>query len=58
LSEVQSLRNCVSRSSVGYLTHLEALRYCQVGNFLKVPAFPIWVLGSTSHFTVLFSLDR
>lgn len=46
------------RSSVGYLTHLESLRYCEAGDFYKVPIFPIWVIGSTSHFTVLFALDR
>jgi ubiquitin carboxyl-terminal hydrolase MINDY-3/4 len=46
------------RSSVGYLTHLESLRYCQAGDFYKVPIFPVWVIGSASHFTVLFALDR
>jgi ubiquitin carboxyl-terminal hydrolase MINDY-3/4 len=46
------------RSSVGYLTQLESLRYCQAGNFYKVPIFPVWVIGSLSHFTVLFALDR
>lgn len=30
----------------------------QVGSFYKIPQFPIWVVGSTSHFTVLFSMDR
>jgi hypothetical protein len=39
------------------LTLLEALRYVQVGDFLKKPEYPIWVVGSTSHFTVLFALD-
>jgi hypothetical protein len=46
------------RSAIGYLTHLEALRYCQVGNHYKTPKFPIWVIGSSSHFTVLFSLEK
>ena len=46
------------RSSIGYLTHLESLRYCQAGDFYKVPLYPIWVVGSSSHFTVLFALDR
>lgn len=45
------------RPAVGYLTHLEALRLCQVGAFYKMPEYPIWVLGSSSHFTVLFSFD-
>eukprot|EP00644_Phytophthora_capsici_P012343 jgi/Phyca11/121901/e_gw1.46.162.1 len=42
---------------VGYLTQLEALRYCQVGSYYKSPQFPVWVLGSSSHFSVGFALD-
>lgn len=45
------------RSEVGYLTLLEALRFCQVGENLKCPKFPIWVIGSESHTTLLFSPD-
>ena len=45
------------QSEVGYLTLLEALRFCQVGENLKCPKFPIWVLGSESHTTLLFSTD-
>ena len=52
------VKGICQRSSVGYLTHLESLRYCQVGNFYKVPLFPVWVVGSSSHFTVLFAIDR
>jgi hypothetical protein len=52
------VRGVRRRSSIGYLSQLEALRYCQVGSLLKVPVLPIWVLGSASHFTTLFSLDR
>lgn len=47
-------RGIQRRPAVGYLTQLEALRYCEVGGFYKNPRFPIWVIGSTSHFTVLF----
>eukprot|EP00898_Chlorokybus_atmophyticus_P008061 jgi/Chlat1/8256/Chrsp78S00625 len=42
--------------AVGFLTLLESLHYCTVGNYLKRPAWPIWVLGSESHYTVLFAL--
>lgn len=42
------------RPNVGYLSQLESLRYCEVGGYYKSPLFPIWVIGSTSHFTVLF----
>jgi hypothetical protein len=30
------------------------MRYCEVGGYYKTPRFPIWVVGSTSHFTVMF----
>lgn len=47
-------RGIQSRPDLGYLSQLEALRYCEVGGYYKSPNFPIWVVGSTSHFTVLF----
>ena len=47
-------RGIQSRPAIGYLTQLEALRYCESGGYYKSPLFPIWVVGSTSHFTVLF----
>ena len=47
-------RGIQSRPAVGYLSQLEALRYCEVGGYYKSPKFPIWVVGSTSHFTVMF----
>lgn len=50
------LRGLKERNEIGYLTHLESMRYCQVGCFYKVPVYPIWLVGSSSHFTVLFSL--
>lgn len=52
------LKGVSHQSDIGYLTQLEALRYCQVGSYLKFPLYPIWVIGSSSHFTVLFSLNR
>lgn len=51
------LRGVPKQSSVGFLTLLEALRYCQVGTFLKNPVYPIWVVGSETHLTVLFSTE-
>ena len=47
-------RGLQSRPAIGYLTQLEAMRYLEVGGFYKTPRFPIWVIGSTSHFTVMF----
>ncbi len=37
-----------------YLSQLEALRYLEVGTHYKRPRFPIWIIGSSSHFSVLF----
>ncbi|ESW15525.1 hypothetical protein PHAVU_007G079400 [Phaseolus vulgaris] len=42
---------------VGFLTLLESLNFCKVGQHLKSPKWPIWVVGSESHYTVLFALD-
>jgi len=30
------------------------MRYLEVGGYYKTPRFPIWVIGSSSHFTVMF----
>lgn len=51
------LRGVQQRVRVGYLTQLEALRYCQVGAFFKSPEAPVWVIGSASHFSVGFAMD-
>eukprot|EP00035_Acanthoeca_spectabilis_P009958 m.175295 g.175295 ORF g.175295 m.175295 type:complete len:467 (+) comp14888_c0_seq1:39-1439(+) len=51
------LRGVSAQPEIGYLTILEQLRYVSVGSFLKNPRHPIWLLGSETHFTVLFSLD-
>ncbi|XP_055833500.1 uncharacterized protein LOC129902324 [Solanum dulcamara] len=42
---------------VGFITLLESLNFCKVGLHLKCPTWPIWVVGSESHYTVLFALD-
>ena len=41
---------------VGYLSELETLRYVTVGNILKFPSLPLWIVGSPTHYTVLFGL--
>jgi len=58
LSEDLHCHGIQSRPAIGYLSILEALRYCEVGGYYKSPLFPIWVIGSTSHFSVLFGDDR
>ncbi|PFX20022.1 Protein FAM188A [Stylophora pistillata] len=52
------LRGIPKQSSIGFLTLLEAHRYCEVGNFLKSPMYPIWLLASETHLTVFFSQER
>eukprot|EP00092_Neocalanus_flemingeri_P068943 GFUD01084361.1.p1 GENE.GFUD01084361.1~~GFUD01084361.1.p1 ORF type:complete len:440 (-),score=114.09 GFUD01084361.1:267-1586(-) len=51
------LNGISSQSSVGFLSYLECLRYLEVGKFLKNPVWPVWLLGSETHLTVLFSRD-
>ncbi|XP_021503787.1 probable ubiquitin carboxyl-terminal hydrolase MINDY-4 isoform X1 [Meriones unguiculatus] len=51
------LRGIEARSNIGFLSLFEHYNVCQVGCFLKTPKFPIWVVCSESHFSVLFSLQ-
>ncbi|CAJ2629872.1 unnamed protein product [Trifolium pratense] len=51
------LKGIARNVEVGFLTLLESLNFCKVGQFLKTPKWPIWVVGSESHYTVLFALD-
>ncbi|XP_010534039.1 PREDICTED: ubiquitin carboxyl-terminal hydrolase FAM188A-like [Tarenaya hassleriana] len=52
-----SLKGISKTVEVGFLTLLESLNFCKVGQNLKCPKWPIWVVGSESHYTVLFALD-
>ncbi|GLU16538.1 hypothetical protein SLE2022_329690 [Rubroshorea leprosula] len=51
------LKGISTSVDVGFLTLLESLNFCKVGQHLKCPRWPIWVVGSESHYTVLFALD-
>ncbi|XP_025874883.2 probable ubiquitin carboxyl-terminal hydrolase MINDY-4 isoform X2 [Vulpes vulpes] len=51
------LKGIAARSDIGFLSLFEHYNVCQVGCFLKTPRFPIWVVCSESHFSVLFSLQ-
>jgi hypothetical protein len=53
-----ALKGIPSEVPVGLLTSLEALRYSKVGSYYKNPINPVWVIGSPSHYTVLFGLDK
>ncbi|KAM6152075.1 putative ubiquitin carboxyl-terminal hydrolase MINDY-4 [Erethizon dorsatum] len=52
---VTLLRGIAARSDIGFLSLFEHYNVCQVGCFLKTPRYPIWVVCSESHFSVLFS---
>ncbi|XP_035997073.1 probable ubiquitin carboxyl-terminal hydrolase MINDY-4 isoform X2 [Fundulus heteroclitus] len=43
---------------VGLLSLFEHYNICQVGDCLKSPSYPVWVVCSESHFSVLFGLER
>lgn len=42
---------------VGFLSLMEQLKYCTVGDSLKRPQFPVWVIGSETHYSVVFSTE-
>ncbi|XP_066095846.1 probable ubiquitin carboxyl-terminal hydrolase MINDY-4 isoform X2 [Saccopteryx bilineata] len=54
---IMLLKGIAARSDIGFLSLFEHYNVCKVGCFLKTPRFPVWVLCSESHFSVLFSLQ-
>ncbi|KAB5567107.1 hypothetical protein PHYPO_G00228960 [Pangasianodon hypophthalmus] len=50
------LKGIRERCDIGLLSLYEHYNICNVGSYLKNPRFPIWVVCSESHFSVLFSL--
>lgn len=52
------VRGLATQTDIGYLSVHEALRYVQVGRYLKVPKYPLWVVAGETHFTVFFTLQR
>nr|XP_028605534.1 probable ubiquitin carboxyl-terminal hydrolase MINDY-4 isoform X1 [Podarcis muralis] len=52
------LKGVSARSDIGVLSLFEHYNICQVGCYLKTPKFPIWVVCSESHFSVLFCLRK
>lgn len=52
------LKGIEKQSQVGFITVMEYHRYCTVGSFYKNPTHPVWVVGSDTHLTVLFSDER
>lgn len=52
------LKGIDRQSEIGFITLMEQLRYCTVGSFYKNPKHPIWIMGSETHLTVLFSNEK
>lgn len=52
-----ALKGIPTNVGVGFLTLLESLNLCKVGHNLKCPKWPIWVIGSESHYSILFALS-
>ncbi|GAB6023895.1 hypothetical protein CHUAL_008631 [Chamberlinius hualienensis] len=48
------LKGVQNTSEIGFLTLMEHSNTCKVGKRLKHPEYPIWVICSESHFSVLF----
>lgn len=52
------LRGLSQQSDIGFITLMEQMRYCTVGSFYKNPKNPVWVMGSETHLSVLFSNEK
>ncbi|NXE46625.1 MINY4 hydrolase, partial [Casuarius casuarius] len=52
------LKGITGRSDIGLLSLFEHYDVCQVGCYLKTPKYPIWLVCSESHFSVLFCLEK
>ncbi|CAE7863342.1 Mindy4 [Symbiodinium sp. KB8] len=51
------LRGVPFQSEIGFLTLFEHYKSIEVGSFFKNPRYPVWVVCSESHYSVLFGLD-
>jgi ubiquitin carboxyl-terminal hydrolase MINDY-3/4 len=52
------LKGIDRQSDIGFITLMEQMRYCTVGSFFKNPKYPIWIVASETHLTVLFSNEK
>lgn len=49
------LKGIPRQSDIGFLTFFEHFDYFTVGDYLKKPLVPIWIVCSESHYSVIFS---
>jgi hypothetical protein len=52
------LKGIDQQSDIGFISIMEQLRYCTVGSFYKNPKYPVWIMASETHLTVLFSNEK
>ena len=52
------LRGPNERNDIGFLSLFEHYKSCEVGSYYKTPKYPVWVVCSESHFSVIFSTRR
>ncbi|XP_075878912.1 putative ubiquitin carboxyl-terminal hydrolase MINDY-4 isoform X2 [Nelusetta ayraudi] len=52
------LKGIKSQCDIGLLSLFEHYRFCEVGLYLKTPRYPIWLVCSESHFSVLFGFEE
>lgn len=55
-AQATQLTGVSAQAQVGFLTLFEHYGYMRVGENLKQPRFPIWVVCSESHYSTLFAL--
>lgn len=51
------LKGVDKQTDVGFLTFFEHFGYFQVGENMKTPRVPIWIVCSESHYSIMFSVD-
>lgn len=51
------LQGAPRRASVGFMSLFEAYKCLEVGQRMKAPTSPVWIVCAESHYTVLFSAD-
>jgi len=56
--ESTTCKGIFKSEQIGYLSLLEAKKFLEVGQYYKNPQYPVWVVGSMSHYTVLFGVEQ
>lgn len=55
--DVLNLRGIQEQPEIGFLSALEPLKLCEVGSLFKRPRYPLWIIGTSTHYSLLFSRD-